>query len=166
MAENRFYSASIDGNISTTFIIPTKKYRNQFAISDKLSVRMIKWDGKASSAKIVRDAFTIETRPEFASNNYNIAKASPKHHFYGGTYGANLCANSANAAVYRYTKCLGVKRLVDNLIVTSGMDWNMKEKKFYFIDTCNFLIREYDWNPKTEEICKNLKNRIWHIELY
>lgn len=155
MSENRFYSAAIKDNISTTFIIPTKKYRNQYAISDKRSVRVLEWDGILPVAKVVRDAFTVETGPEYESNNYNMAKASPKSKFYGGTFSVSLCAGYPNSALYRYTKCLGVKRLIADQLVSSGMDWNKEAKKFYFIELCRYVVREYDWNPKTEEICKN-----------
>lgn len=155
MTENRFYSAAINGNISTTFIIPTKKHPNQFATSDKRSVRVIHWNGIEPFAEVVRDSFTVEMKPMYASNNFNIAKASPKHNFYGGTFAADLCGGQPIAALYRYTKCFGLKRLLSNIIVSSGMDWNVKAKKFYHIDTCRYVIREYDWHPNTETICKH-----------
>lgn len=144
MSENRVYSAAIESNISTTFIIPTKKYRNQYAISDKRSVRVLEWDGIVPVAKIVRDAFTVESGPEYEQNSYNIAKASPKYKFYGGTFSASLCASFPNAALHRYTKCLGVKRLIALKIVSSGIDWNRDANKFYYIDSCRYVVREYD----------------------
>lgn len=94
MNENRAYPAAIESNLSTTFIIPTKKYRNQYAISDKRSVRVLEWDGIVPVAN--------------ESNSFNIAKASPKYKFYGGTFSASICASFPSAAHYRYTKCQGV----------------------------------------------------------
>lgn len=161
-AENRFYSAAIEGNISTTFILPIKKYANQFAVSDKRSVNVIEWNGRDSTARMLRDTFTVETGTEFKFNNYNMAWTSPSNNFYGGTFPFDLCASSSNpnAALYRYSKCLGAKAVVKDVIVSAGMDWNIKDKKFYFIDTCTYEVYEYDWNPITDEICKQQPKKL------
>ncbi|XP_055304006.1 regucalcin-like [Sitodiplosis mosellana] len=157
-AENRFYSAAIEGNISTTFMLPIVEHVNQFAVSDKRSVKVVEWNGVDSMARMVRDTFTVETGPKHEFNNYNMAWASPKHSFYGGTFPFDLCATSSSprASLYRYNQCLGAKAVANDVIVSGGMDWNIKGNKFYFIDTCRNVVYEYDWDPTTDEICKQL----------
>ncbi|XP_031627179.1 regucalcin-like [Contarinia nasturtii] len=155
MTENRFYSAAIEGNISTTFIIPIDKQIDQYAISNKNSVNVVQWNGKDSIIRFLRDTFTVETGSNYELNQYNMGRASPNRNFYGGTFTLDLCIKprTSNAALYLYTKCLGVKALERKIMVASGMDWNIKAKLFYFIDTCRYQVYEFDWNPETDEIC-------------
>lgn len=154
MIEKRFYSAAIDGNISTTFIIPVEKQPDQYAVSNKRSVNVLRWNGKDPIAYFVRDTFSVETAPIYESNNYNMAKVSPNKNFVGGTYSMRLCSNPVpNAALYNYKKCHGVKTLKSKVFVTSGMDWNIKAKLFYFVETCRYRVYEFDWYPETDEIC-------------
>lgn len=48
---------------------------DEFLISDHLSTAVIHWDREASAATKVRDAFSVETDPKFAANNWSMAKA-------------------------------------------------------------------------------------------
>lgn len=60
----------------------------------------------------------------------------------------------AAGTFYRYIKGEGVKDLLHNIHVSNGLAWNEKEKKFYFIDSCKFDVKEYDYDQKSGEICK------------
>lgn len=163
MSENRYYSAAIEGNISTTFALPIQKQVNRFAFSDKLTLKIGEWDGKSSIVRLIRDTFSVQTGSQFQSYFYNMAQVSPKGNIYGGTFSAQLCSiKDPNAVVYRYSKCLGAKAVITNAIVAAGMDWYIEAKKFYFIDTCHYRIIEYDWEPKTEDISKMIKINAIH----
>lgn len=60
----------------------------------------------------------------------------------------------AAGTFYRYIKGEGVKDLLHNIHVSNGLAWNEKEKKFYFIDSCKFDVKEYDYDQKSGDICK------------
>lgn len=60
----------------------------------------------------------------------------------------------ANSSLYRYSKKDGLVRLLDNLRVANGLAWNRKTNKFYYVDSCDFYVREYDWNPNNGDICE------------
>lgn len=56
-------------------------------------------------------------------------------------------------SLYGYSRKIGVVRLLKNEKVAAGIDWNVKENKFYHVDSCNGIILEFDYNPKTLELC-------------
>lgn len=133
-----------------TFIIPLRGKNNQFLISDTHTVTVVEWNGVDSVARIVREVFSVETTEE---TNWNIAKASPTGLFYGGTFRGIICSPEPGA-LYRYTTPNGVQRLVKDLKVTGGIDWNLYENLFYLIDSCNLTIREYNYDPVSGNICE------------
>lgn len=155
---NQNFVASIENGAAPSFIIPLRGESNQFLISDKHTVSIVEWNGIDSVAWIVREVFSVETDEEFANNNWNIQKASPTCTFYGGTFRGIICSpeSGAIASFYMYTKSNGVQRLVNELKVAGGIDWNLYENLFYLIDSCNLTIREYDYDPVTGNICESI----------
>lgn len=156
MRKNRIYSAKLEGNVATSFLIPLKNRPNYFASGIERTVEVLKWNGKDHIATISKSLFSVEQSKKYDKNLWNIAKASPLHKFFGGTYRTEICSlsSSANASFYSYSDKFGVERLLENVKVSSGLDWNVKEKKFYHVDSCNGIIREFHYDPKTLELCK------------
>lgn len=156
--EQKLYSATIHGIPDPAYIIPISKRLNQFVVSSMMhrSVYVIEWNGIDSIATIVRKVFRVETSPEYFKSFMNIGKASPDKHLYTGTNVGDICADAGpvNASLYRYTKETGVTQLKRNVIASSGMAWNRNTNKFYYIDSCKYNIREYDWSPNTDLIRK------------
>lgn len=71
----------------------------------------------------------------------------------------------AGGTFYRYIKGEGVKDLLHNIHVSNGLAWNEKDKKFYFIDSVKYDVKEFDYDMKTGEICTynicaNLNHRL------
>ncbi|XP_031638621.1 regucalcin-like [Contarinia nasturtii] len=153
--DNQYYLASIEGDIAPSFIIPLEGQKNKFVISDKRTVSIIKWNGIDHTATVIRKLFTVETEEINANNNWNIAKVSPVTcRLYGGTFRGNLCSSEPGgfASLYSYSKLGGVKRLKSNFKISGGIDWNVAKRLFYHIDSCNLVIREYCWDPKSGKL--------------
>lgn len=53
---------------------------------------------------------------------------------------------------YRYTKAEGFVVLKQKIGVSNGLVWNEKNNKFYYIDSCDLDVKEYDYDPKTGNI--------------
>lgn len=60
----------------------------------------------------------------------------------------------AGGSFYRYIKGEGIKDLLHNIHCSNGLAWNEKEKKFYYIDSIKFDVKEFDYDPKSGNICK------------
>ena len=118
---------------------------------------MIEWNGKDKHAKIVREEFNVDEYESGSPNLFSIARASPKCDFYGGTLRGEFCSatKSPNASFYRYSKPCGLQQIWDDQKLSAGLDWNLKNNKFYHIDSCKRDLREYDWDPKTGKLRKS-----------
>jgi sugar lactone lactonase YvrE len=55
---------------------------------------------------------------------------------------------------YRYTKSEQFVPLIQNVGISNGLAWNAKENKFYFVDSVDFDIKEFDYDPVTGNLCE------------
>lgn len=159
LRKKRIYSTTIEGNQVPAFFIPLKGRPNQFAGGIERTVKIINWNGIDSIATTSQHLFTVEKSSKYDGNYWNSAKASPWHKFYGGTYRSEICSfsSAANGSLYAFSKKIGVVRLLKNEKVASEIEWNVKEKKVYHVDSCNGVIREFDYDPTTFALCNNIK---------
>lgn len=155
LGEDKFYSAKIEGEGTASIIIPIKGRKNRYAVGLEDGVKEIKWNGKSNTARVTRTIFLTARSPGYLTNHMNDCKADPKGRFYGGTLTPPLCnfAEPANSTFYRYTKRKGLKRILTHVRVSNGLAFNKKEKKFYYVDSCAFNIREFKWNSKSGALC-------------
>lgn len=42
--------------------------------------------------------------------------------------------------------------------VSNGLTWNEKTNKFYYIDSCDLDVKEFDYDPKSGNICESELN--------
>lgn len=64
-------------------------------------------------------------------------------------------------SLYSFTKNGGFTVLKPKIGCSNGLTWNEKTKKFYYIDSVDLDVKEFDWDPKTGQLCKD----IWLISL-
>lgn len=149
--QNIVYSANIIDETRASSIIPIQNRKNQFAVGLDRGVKIIQWDGKSSSAKVISTLFDIEEKFGTPTNHMNECEADSQGRFYGGTIKPDICNPNtpANSSFYRYTKQHGLVKLINGLRVANGLAFDGKTNKMYFIDSCDFYIREYDYNPRT-----------------
>ena len=56
--------------------------------------------------------------------------------------------------LYRYTKSEQFVPLKQNVGISNGLTWNEKTNKFYFIDSVDLDVKEFDYDPTTGNLCK------------
>lgn len=156
------YSATVDDEHVVAFIIPvanttkTSDY-DEYALGLGRRVGIVHWDGVSAKAVIGPIAFEVEENKE--NNRWNAAKADPVGRFYGGTMRSEKCGGLdevAAGSLYKYIKGDGVYELVDNIYVSNGLAWDQEKNKLYYIDSCKYDVKEYDWDPSTGDICKRI----------
>lgn len=54
---------------------------------------------------------------------------------------------------YRYTKDEQFVPLKRSIGVSNGLAWNEKTNKFYYIDSVDLDVKEYDYDPVTGNLC-------------
>lgn len=71
--------------------------------------------------------------------------------------GDAIFVHIGDAKLYRHVKGEAVAQVViSELGLPNGLTWNLKKKKFYYIDSLAYDVREYDYDEKTGNICKIL----------
>lgn len=164
--ENKSYGATIDGESYVSFIIPVAGTIDQFAVGLRRRVGVIQWDGKSSKAKLLRIAFEVEQSDEFKDNVLNDGKADPCGRLYTGIMGPGSTTTSKKfddifvhrppGGFYKYAVNEKVVQLFDTMQISNGMAWNVKTNKFYLIDSCDFDVKEFDYDPFTGDLCELL----------
>lgn len=155
--ENKTYAATVPGEPLMTFVLPVANTTDEYLIGGKNAGKVIRWDGKSANGVVLRTAFEVETDPFFQTNRFNDAKTDPFGRFYGGTQRLSGCGGPhslANASFYRFDKVGGVKQLFENIYISNGLTWNTKTNKFYYIDSCSYDVKEFDYDGATGDLCK------------
>ncbi|XP_052895048.1 regucalcin-like [Anopheles moucheti] len=144
--QGKVYSASIDGIRFATFIVPVKDSRDCFVIGDTIRLLVIRWDGVATKATIVRELASLGA--EHAENRFNDGKVDPWGRLYVGSMLTETAGNPferATGSLWRY--CDRTGQLVEqdrNMYISNGLAWNRHTNKFYFVDSGANHIKEYD----------------------
>lgn len=55
---------------------------------------------------------------------------------------------------YRFTNQEKFVPIKTEIGVSNGLTWNSQTNKFYYIDSCDLDVKEFDYDPKTGDICK------------
>lgn len=155
--ENATYAASVDNEPLMTFVLPVEGTTDQFLVGTKNEAKIIRWDGHSSKAELVRSVFQIENEEKF-NTRFNDAKSDPSGRFFGGTQRFDECNgpyDMANASLYSYDQKTGVKHLRKDVFISNGLTWI--NNKFYYIDSCAYDVKEFDYDATTGDLCESFK---------
>lgn len=156
-AQNQVYGAALDtGRISLTFAVPLAGNKNELAVGNDKQIVVINWDGVSPTATLARNQTPIGD-PNYSYNHLDFAGIDPKGRLATGTYRTIGCVQTqpANNTAYLIELNGEIVPLIQNVDTVAGFAWNRKKKLFYYFDSCNYIIYEYKWSPKTGMIRKN-----------
>lgn len=142
--ENKVYSAAVEGCTCTSFIVPVKGRSSEFVVGDGTRLVLISWDGvsaKATKVKVLADLAEQES-----GNRWNDGKVDSKGRLYAGTMTLQTnCFEINTGSFYRYeaTRTSFVK-LFGDVFISNGLAWNDKAKKFYYVDSAEYEVKEFD----------------------
>lgn len=143
----RIFGATVVGEESPSFIVPVEGCDTEFVVGFNGVAKLVRWDRVSEVATVIRTLFT-------AYGHMNYAMADRAGRLYFGTLNNSLfCSAGADFAMYRYEKGI-VTKIVQNIKSSTGMAIDYKRNKFYQVDACNFRIVEFDYDPKTGDICE------------
>ncbi|XP_004520695.1 regucalcin [Ceratitis capitata] len=149
--QNKTYSARLEGENFASFIIPVEGENGKFAVGCDRRVAIVAWDGVSPSAKVARNAYEVQSGEEFALNRLNDGKADPRGRLFAGTmYNDQKDLFAARKGeLYRFDKGKPVALIKSDIGISNGLTWNEKAGKFYFIDSCDYNVKEYDYDLET-----------------
>lgn len=151
------YKATIkDDDSPIGFFIPVNGTTDEFVIGASRRVLLIKWNGKSGQATIAKVLAEIDQGHE--GNRCNDGKVDPSGVLFFGSMGDQSkfdLAKNRLGAFYRYSKETGAVQLKTNIGISNGLTWDVKRKKFYYIDSVARDVKEFDYDKATSGICKN-----------
>lgn len=153
--ENKTYAATVDNEPLMTFVLPVDGTTDQFLVGTKNEAKIVRWDSKSPKAELVGSAFKIESEERFHTNRFNDAKVDPAGRFFGGSQryaGCDGPSSLANASLYRWDPQNGVEQLRENVYISNGLTWI--GNKFYYIDSCSYDVKEFDYDMQSGKIGK------------
>lgn len=152
------YKATIrDDSSPIGFFIPVNGTTDEFVVGANRRVLLIKWDGKSGQATVLKSL--VEVDKNYTDNRCNDGKVDPAGVLFFGSMGDQSkydLAVTRHGAFYRFTKETGAVELKKDVGISNGLTWDVKRKKFYYIDSVTRDVKEYDYDPITSEISKFL----------
>lgn len=142
------------------FFVPVEGSTDEFVIGANRRVLLIKWDGKSSQAEILK--VLVEIDSTYVGNRINDGKVDPNGVLFFGTMGDETKFNLANTRVgsfYRFSNESGatiVNGFKENVGISNGLTWDLKRKKFYYIDSVTRDLKEFDYDSSKSEVCEFL----------
>lgn len=84
----------------------------------------------------------------------NDMKVGPDGRIYVGTQSGRRkgISDKTDGKLYSIDKDGNVRVLLDNLILSNGLEWSIDEKRFYHTDSDTHIIKEYDFDKTSGEI--------------
>lgn len=151
--ENRVYKATIEGAPSLLFLLPIKCTKDQFLVGINRSAVIVRWDGRSPKAIPIRTLFEVDCG---TTNIFNDIKTDAHGRFYGGTKSVEQCGldEPATGGFYKFEKGKCLKKFFGNVSISNGLTWVRKTNKFYYVDSCAYDIKEFDYDPETGDLCK------------
>ena len=99
------------------------------------------------------------TLPIYDTDKYNLKycndmKVGPDGRIYVGTQSSKRkgVSGKIDGKLYSVDKYGNVLVLLDNLMLSNGLEWSIDEKRFYHTDSDTQIIKEYNFDKKSGEI--------------
>ena len=93
---------------------------------------------------------TIYNIKNYSLKYCNDMKVGPDGRIYVGSQSGKRkgISDKADGKLCSIDKHGNVRVLLDNLILSNGLEWSMDEKRFYHTDSDTGIIKEYDFNKE------------------
>lgn len=154
--ENKVYKAQIEGETLAGFVTPVEGTSDQFVVGAGRRMIVVTWDGVSETAKVNRTLFQVQQGDErFNANRFNDGKCDPKGRLFAGTMrSAGDEFEFRYGELYKYEKDGKVEVVKTDVGISNGLAWNEKTNKFFYIDTTDYEVKEYDYDFATGKACK------------
>lgn len=153
--ENRIYEARVlNATERVSSILPIEGLKDKFAVSVGRNIKIVKWDGKSSEAKVV--CTQLEMDQNIPTNVLHDIKADPRGGFFGETIRKVLCnpnVNTPPGSIWRSNHGEAPISIAGDMNTPNGFEFDIKKYVYYLTESCLNQIIGYNWNRKTGEIC-------------
>lgn len=138
-------------------MIPYENDPSDFNANAGVSNYKVRWELKDPTPNIVRRIFAVESGSISVNRTLAFAKVAPNCDLVFGTLGTKLCGDDPISSTYTYNKKSGVTKITSNQIEAGEVAWNAEGTRMYQIDPCASVVRQYDYDAETGEICNKIR---------
>ncbi|XP_050328311.1 regucalcin-like [Bactrocera neohumeralis] len=144
--EDKVYRSKVENLQFTSFILPIEGQKDKFVVGSSRRVLVVTWDGVTPTSKVDRVLFEVQQEDRYIVNRFNDGKADPRGRLFAGTMRYIGDAYKDRwGELYKYEN--GTVTVVKTDVgISNGLAWNEKTNKFYFIDTADYEVKEYDYD--------------------
>lgn len=145
------------GSEPVSLIVPVQNQKDKYIVTIKRKIAIVTWDGQSDKVSNIEILGEVEDTPETKDNRFNDGKADPTGRLWLGTMGSEpiLGKVTPNAgALYTLESGQSIKKHLDKISISNGLAWNIELKKFYYIDSPERKIFQFDYDETTGAICK------------
>lgn len=129
-----------------SFIIPVLDNATCFVIGAAKRLLLINWDGISAIATIEKVLAVLPVE----GLRLNDAKADSKGHLYVGTMMAeevgDVYGDKRICKLYKYSTKKGLVEIKSDVGLSNGIALNEAANKFYFVDSFDLNVKEYDFD--------------------
>ncbi|KAJ8723563.1 hypothetical protein PYW08_003475 [Mythimna loreyi] len=135
------------------FIVPVEGTSDQFLVGVERKFQVVRWDGQEGSPTTVIKEIQ-EVDKDVPTTRINDGKADPRGRVFAGTMGHEEPPGTFDMNKGSLFRLDGTKvtKVADNITVSNGLAWDLKEKAMYYTDSMDKNIRRYDYDVETGEI--------------
>lgn len=147
------------GTGTVSLIIPVEGAKNKFVITIDRKLALITWDGVSQNVSSTEILGQVENEPEAEGSRFNDGKTDPTGRLWLGTMGAEPELGhvvSNNSSLYSFDNDKTFKTHLSGITISNGLAWNRELKKFYYIDSPERKVFQFDYDENSGSICKCL----------
>lgn len=142
-----------------SLIIPVEGHKDKYLITIKRKIAVVTWDGISETVSDIEIIGEVENSPETIDNRFNDGKADPSGRLWLGTMGSEPELGKVTpkaGALYSLESGKKIKQHLNRVSISNGLAWNVALKKFYYIDSPERKIFQFDYDEISGTICKLL----------
>lgn len=152
------YAASIRNESQMPgYIIPIEGRKKKFLVGLAHDNKVIKWDGVSPTAEELCTQFTMDA--DTPSTRMHDSHVDPLGNFYGGSSRFRICdvtSTLPSGGVFKSTDGKGSEMVFDKQNGPNSMAWDTDKNKVFYVDSCKYEIRGYDWDTETTALSMHL----------
>ncbi|XP_033223549.1 regucalcin-like isoform X3 [Belonocnema kinseyi] len=141
------YCANLGKDYLPSFIVPVEKHPGQFVVGASNNIISIKWDGDSNITLAKNQIKVLASVEKNIKNNViECGAVDSSGKLWFGT--ANLMLAVNKSSVYTLDSNFKLETQITPVTFSSGLVWNAKNDKLYFVDSLTNQVASYDYDAK------------------